>query len=125
MNTIFFVEIEAAFDKQHYTIKFTEEVKDPLPSKKNIEVVKNTLKKSPKKSTNDDSTDTDIPFELFESGRRNQILVCQGEKYIKNNKYGEKIYWKCSKWHIGCKARAITLESKLNYIMRKNSHSHR
>lgn len=96
-------------------------MKDTESSKKtNIEVVKNTLKKSVKKSTGA----TNIPFQLFESGRRNQILVCQEQKYIKNNKYGEKIYWKCSKWHIGCKARAITLESKFNYIMRKNSHSH-
>lgn len=124
MNTIFFVDVEADFDKQRYTIKYSEQIKDTVSSKKNIEIVKNTLKKSPKKSTNDESTDTDIPFELFESGRRNQILVCQGEKYIKNNKYGEKIYWKCSRWHIGCKARAITLDSKLNYIIRKNSHNH-
>lgn len=124
MNTIFFVDVEADYDKQHFTIKFQEQTKDTVSSKKNVEIVKNTLKKSPKKSTNDESAETDIPFELFESGRRNQILVCQGEKYIKNNKYGEKIYWKCSRWHIGCKARAITLESKLNYIIRKNSHSH-
>lgn len=124
MNVIFFVDIEPAFDKQLYTIEFSEQTTAKVASKKITEIVKNSPKKAQKKLTNEDNKNTDIPFELFESGRRNQILVCQGEKYIKNNKYGEKIYWKCSRWHIGCKARAITLESKSNYIIRKNSHNH-
>jgi hypothetical protein len=53
-----------------------------------------------------------------------QIMVCEGQKYIQNNKYGEKIYWKCSKWHDGCKARAITLLTQPDCITRRNEHNH-
>lgn len=123
MNTFFFVDIEPVYDKL-YTIEFSGQTAVKDYSKKSIKIVKSSTKKTQKKSTNDDNTGTGIKFELFESGRRNQILVCQGEKYIRNNKYGEKIYWKCSRWHIGCKARAITLETKSDYIIRKNSHNH-
>lgn len=31
-----------------------------------------------------------VPFHFVESGRRNQLLICDGHKYILNNKYGEK-----------------------------------
>lgn len=31
-----------------------------------------------------------VPFHFVESGRRNQLLICEGHKYILNNKYGEK-----------------------------------
>jgi hypothetical protein len=31
-----------------------------------------------------------VPFHFVESGRRNQLLICDGQKYILNNKYGEK-----------------------------------
>ena len=36
-----------------------------------------------------------VPFYFADSGRRNQVLICEGRKYIQNNKYGEKIYYKC------------------------------
>lgn len=65
-----------------------------------------------------------VPFQFVESGRRNQVMICEGRKYIQNNKYGEKIYWKCSKWHDGCKARAITLLSEPDCIIRRNEHNH-
>jgi hypothetical protein len=70
------------------------------------------------------STSYNVPFQFLQSGRRNQIMVCEGQKYIQNNKYGEKIYWKCSKWHDGCKARAITLLSQPDCITRRNEHNH-
>lgn len=70
------------------------------------------------------STSYNVPFQFMQSGRRNQIMVCENQKYIQNNKYGEKIYWKCSKWHDGCKARAITLQSQPDCITRRNEHNH-
>lgn len=70
------------------------------------------------------STSFNVPFQFVESGRRNQVMICEGRKYIQNNKYGEKIYWKCSKWHDGCKARAITLISQPDCIIRRNEHNH-
>lgn len=70
------------------------------------------------------STSFTVPFQFAESGRRNQVMICEGRKYIQNNKYGEKIYWKCSKWHDGCKARAITLQSQPDCIIRRNEHNH-
>lgn len=70
------------------------------------------------------STSFNVPFQFAESGRRNQVMICEGRKYIQNNKYGEKIYWKCSKWHDGCKARAITLISQPDCIIRRNEHNH-
>jgi FLYWCH zinc finger domain len=70
------------------------------------------------------STSFTVPFQFLESGRRNQVMICEGRKYIQNNKYGEKIYWKCSKWHDGCKARAITLLSQPDCIIRRNEHNH-
>ncbi|KAL7020384.1 hypothetical protein ACKWTF_011498 [Chironomus riparius] len=65
-----------------------------------------------------------VPFHFVESGRRNQLLICEGHKYILNNKYGEKSYFKCSCWHSGCKARAITITSQPDCIIRRNEHNH-
>lgn len=70
------------------------------------------------------STSYNVPFQFVESGRRNQVMICEGRKYIQNTKYGKKIYWKCSKWHDGCKARAITLLSDPDCIIRRNEHNH-
>lgn len=70
------------------------------------------------------STTYTVPFQLVGSGRRNPVLFCEGHKYIQNNKYGEKIYWKCSKWHDACKARAITLINQPECIIRRNEHNH-
>lgn len=82
--------------------------------------------KPPKKAGNHSlsSTTYNVPFEFLESGRRNQVMVCEGQKYIQNNKYGDKIYWKCSRWHDKCKARAITLQSQPDCIIRRNEHNH-
>lgn len=83
--------------------------------------------KSPMKrerSHNPSSTSYSVPFSFIESGRRNQVMICEGRKYIQNNKYADKIYWKCSKWHAGCKARAITLTSQKDCITRRNEHNH-
>lgn len=40
-------------------------------------------------------TSYSVPFYFADSGRRNQVLICEGRKYIQNNKYGDKIYYKC------------------------------
>lgn len=40
-------------------------------------------------------TSYSVPFYFTDSGRRNQVLICEGRKYIQNNKYGDKIYYKC------------------------------
>lgn len=83
-------------------------------------------KKKPRKSNVQhlSSTTYTVPFELVGSGRRNPVLFCEGHKYIQNNKYGDKIYWKCSKWHDSCKARAITLINQPDCIVRRNEHNH-
>lgn len=80
--------------------------------------------KPPKKSGHLSSTSFNVPFQFVESGRRNQVMICEGQKYIQNNKYGDKIYWKCSRWHDKCKARAITLLSQPECIIRRNEHNH-
>ncbi|KNC31605.1 hypothetical protein FF38_12841 [Lucilia cuprina] len=43
-----------------------------------------------------------------DTARGNKLLYFEGHRFIKNNIYGSNIYWKCSKWHSNCKARAIT-----------------
>lgn len=58
------------------------------------------------------------------SGRSNNFLFHMGQKYIRNNAHGDKIYWKCTKWRIGCKARAITLKSDPNTCIIKSDHHH-
>jgi FLYWCH zinc finger domain len=86
-----------------------------------------TIRAPPKKKDRvslPSSTSYNVPFQFLQSGRRNQVMICEGQKYIQNNKYGEKIYWKCSKWHDGCKARAITLQSQPECITRRNEHNH-
>jgi hypothetical protein len=62
---------------------------------------------------------------LFDpSGRGNNILIFEGHRYIKNNKHHDKVYWKCTKWHTGCKARAITTLTDESGCVLKNSHNH-
>lgn len=58
------------------------------------------------------------------SGRGNNVLIYDGHRYIKNNLASGRMYWKCSKWHTNCKARAITLVSNPNHCVLKNSHNH-
>jgi hypothetical protein len=41
------------------------------------------------------NTSYTVPFYFADSGRRNQVLICEGRKYIQNNKYGDKVYYKC------------------------------
>lgn len=58
------------------------------------------------------------------SARGNRLLHYMGHKYIKNNVHGANIYWKCTKWHSGCKARAITNSSVPDSCSIKNNHNH-
>lgn len=62
---------------------------------------------------------------LYESSQRgNKLLHYLGHKYIKNNVHGNNIYWKCTKWHNGCKARAITNATDTDICFTKNVHNH-
>lgn len=62
---------------------------------------------------------------VYESSvRGNRLLHYMGHKYIKNNVHGANIYWKCTKWHNGCKARAITNSSVADSCSIKNVHNH-
>lgn len=62
---------------------------------------------------------------VYESSvRGNRLLHYMGHKYIKNNVHGANIYWKCTKWHNGCKARAITNSSVSDSCSIKNVHNH-
>lgn len=59
------------------------------------------------------------------SGRGNKLLHHNGIRYIRNNTYGGKVYWKCTRWHSKCKARAITTEEEPDGpVTIKNSHNH-
>lgn len=58
------------------------------------------------------------------SVRGNRLLHYMGHKYIKNNVHGANIYWKCTKWHNGCKARAITNMTMAESCFVKNVHNH-
>lgn len=55
--------------------------------------------------------------------RGNKLLIYQGHRYIKNNAHGIRIYWKCTRWHTGCKARAITNIGEDSCVL-KNAHNH-
>lgn len=62
---------------------------------------------------------------FYESSMRgNKLLHYMGHKYIKNNDHGPSVYWKCTKWHNGCKARAITNRFDSNICSTKNVHNH-
>lgn len=62
---------------------------------------------------------------LYESSQRgNKLLHYDGHKYIKNNIHGKAVYWKCTKWHSGCKARAITNLYSTDVCYTKNVHNH-
>lgn len=58
------------------------------------------------------------------SVRGNRLLHYMGHKYIKNNVHGANVYWKCTKWHNGCKARAITNQTMADSCFVKNVHNH-
>lgn len=64
----------------------------------------------------------DVSFST--SLRGNKLLHHNGQKYIKNNIYGKQTYWKCSRWHGGCKARAITYQCEPATVVIKNIHNH-
>lgn len=67
--------------------------------------------------------DEDVNYRT--SGRsNNSLLELKGHRYVKNNYYGGNIYWKCTKWHSKCKARAITCGIDPKSIILKNSHNH-
>lgn len=68
-----------------------------------------------------DPNDNNMVYEM--SSRGNKLLYCNDQKYIRNNVHGSKVYWKCTKWHNGCKARAITSEDKSPCFL-KNIHNH-
>lgn len=62
---------------------------------------------------------------VYESSvRGNRLLHYMGHKYIKNNVHNANIYWKCTKWHNGCKARAITNMIVDDSCFVKNVHNH-
>uniref|UniRef100_A0A182F8L4 FLYWCH-type domain-containing protein n=1 Tax=Anopheles albimanus TaxID=7167 RepID=A0A182F8L4_ANOAL len=58
------------------------------------------------------------------NGRGNNMLIYQGHRYIQNNVYAGKKYWKCTKWHSQCKARAITDSADPERCILKNTHNH-
>ncbi|KXJ69800.1 hypothetical protein RP20_CCG025811 [Aedes albopictus] len=60
----------------------------------------------------------------YTTGRGNNVLNYQGQRYIKNNAHSGKIYWKCTKWHSGCKGRAITNVLIPGLVVLKNTHNH-
>lgn len=82
-------------------------------------------RKKPKRSA--------VKYEMMGSGggvvyqssiRGNRLLHYMGHKYIKNNVHGANVYWKCTKWHNGCKARAITNLTMADSCYVKNVHNH-
>ncbi|XP_065372595.1 modifier of mdg4-like isoform X9 [Calliphora vicina] len=59
-----------------------------------------------------------------DTARGNKLLYFEGHRFIKNNVYGSNIYWKCSKWHNNCKARAITSLEVPSKCIIKGCHNH-
>lgn len=59
-----------------------------------------------------------------DTARGNKLLYFEGHRFIKNNIYGSNIYWKCSKWHNNCKARAITSLEVPSKCIIKGCHNH-
>lgn len=59
-----------------------------------------------------------------DTARGNKLLFFEGHRFIKNNIYGSNIYWKCSKWHSNCKARAITSLEVPSKCIIKGVHNH-
>lgn len=109
------VSKEYVFNEDDYLIKDSQRIK--YDQQKHPAVKR-------ERSHNPSLTSYSVPFSFVESGRRNNVMICEGRKYIQNNKYSDKIYWKCSKWHAGCKARAITLVTQPDCITRRNEHNH-
>lgn len=70
------------------------------------------------------STAADEPIVYEQSFRGNRILHFGGHKYIRNNLHGTKIYWKCTKWHTDCRARAITNTTDPESCALRNEHNH-
>ncbi|XP_058130346.1 modifier of mdg4-like isoform X8 [Anopheles coustani] len=60
----------------------------------------------------------------YSYGRGNNMLIYDGHRYIKNNVYGGRTYWKCTRWHAQCKARAITNVETPDLCTTKNFHNH-
>ncbi|XP_054085979.1 modifier of mdg4 isoform X9 [Zeugodacus cucurbitae] len=58
------------------------------------------------------------------TSRGNKLLSYEGHRFIKNNIYGTKVYWKCTKWHSFCKARAITSFEAPTRCVIKGVHNH-
>lgn len=56
--------------------------------------------------------------------RGNKILILGPHKYIRNNVYGSNVYWKCTKWHTGCRSRAITSLTDESLVTTRNVHNH-
>lgn len=60
-----------------------------------------------------------------QSARGKKMLIYRGNRYIRNNAYNDKVYWKCTRWHSGCKGRAITTENDpQGECVLKNEHLH-
>ncbi|XP_037945136.1 modifier of mdg4 isoform X7 [Teleopsis dalmanni] len=58
------------------------------------------------------------------TARGNKVLHFEGHRFTKNNVYGSNIYWKCTKWHSACKARAITSLNEPWRCILKGTHNH-
>ncbi|XP_059611351.1 modifier of mdg4-like isoform X10 [Phlebotomus argentipes] len=82
--------------------------------------------KNRRKTGKKDTTMETVAYKITyqESGRGNHLLIHEGHRYIRNNCHGNKIYWKCTKWHTGCKARAITKVHDSEVCRLKNIHNH-
>lgn len=37
-----------------------------------------------------------------------EYLIHDGQRYLKNGESGSKLYWRCSEYRLGCRARATT-----------------
>lgn len=86
---------------------------------------KKTTKSEKKWSTYSMDSSGRVGSVCYESSMRgNRLLHYMGHKYIKNNVHGANTYWKCTKWHNGCKARAITNSTIADSCYVKNVHNH-
>lgn len=108
--------LDSDFRYRHLTIQ--EDYENPPKSLKRVARKQKKIKLEPK------PIEETADLNYSASSRGNNMLFHLSQKYIRNNIHGDRIYWKCSKWHSGCKGRAITLISNPIACVVKNKHNH-
>lgn len=107
----------------YVSLSFIKIVPDSISYLTFVQEYKNTNTRASKQEYVQYEDKSDIFF-YEKSQRGNDLLHFRGHKYIRNNIHGGHTYWKCTRWHHGCKARAITMGPEGTQCLTKNIHNH-